>query len=81
MAEASTTLTAIAIGTNQGGGLTWRVQPEPADLGKHFGGRRTTIILDRSFNNGEQLALKRPMVPLSTLPQALYDLIRRILDR
>ena len=57
MAEASTTLTSIAIGADERSGLAGCVQPKPADLGEDVGGRRGPILLDRRLDNGKQLAL------------------------
>src|SRR5271166_2666783 len=70
-AEASTTLTVIAIGADQGGGLVRRMQSEPANLGEDFGRRRGTIFPHGRLDDRQEFALQRSVVPLGTLPQAL----------
>src|SRR5208282_1396968 len=80
-AEASTTLTAISIGADQGGSLTRRMQSEPANLGEDFGRCRGTVLLHGRLNDRQEVALQRSVVPLGTLPQALHDTVRRAFDR
>src|SRR5208282_1639457 len=80
-AEASTTLTVISIGADQGGGLARRLQSEPANLGEDFGRRRGTVFLHGRLDDRQEFALQRSVVPLGTLPQALHDPVRRVLDR
>jgi hypothetical protein len=79
-AEASITLTAIAIGADQGGGLAWRMQLEPTHLGKNLGRGRQTILLDGGLDDGEQLALERAVMPPGALAQLPYQLVRGIFD-
>src|SRR5271166_7132973 len=64
-AEASTTLTVISIGADQGGGLARRMQPEPTNLGEDFGGRRGTVFLRGRLDDRQEFALQRSVVPSS----------------
>jgi len=79
-AEASTTLTAIAIGTNQCSSFARRTDSQPADLGQDLGRRRWSVFLNRGLDDREQLPLQRPMMPLGPLAQSLNHPIRHVLD-
>jgi hypothetical protein len=39
------------------------------------------VLLNGSFNDGHEFALKRPMVPLCPFAEALNNLIRCVFDR
>ena len=75
MAEASTTLTRITVCADYGGSLAWRVQPEAADLGEDFSRSCGAVLTNGRLDDRHQLALQRTMMPLSTLPQTLDDIV------
>lgn len=56
-ADASTTLTAIAVGADQGDGLARGLQPQPARLGQDFGGCQGAV-LDGGVDDGQKFALQ-----------------------
>src|SRR5208337_3018653 len=77
-AEASTTLTVIAIGADQGGGLARRIQSEPANLDEDFGRRRGTVFLHGRLDDRQEFALQPSVVPRGRPPRALHDTVRRL---
>src|SRR5581483_7242538 len=80
-AEASTTLTQVTVGPYDGGRACRRAQAKPANFREQLGGAQVPLGPDRFLDDGEQLALRRPMVPLRSLPQASDDLVGGIFDR
>jgi hypothetical protein len=80
-ADASTTLTAIAIGADQRRGLMRSLHPQPAHFGKNFGRGRAAILLNGDLDDRHQLALERAVMPFGPIAQTLHDLIRHILNR
>src|SRR5258708_9495548 len=80
-AEASTTLTGIAIARDHGGAFGGRPEFQPLDLGPHVLGGEGARTADRVLDDGQQLALQGAVVALGPLFEAAYDLIGRILDR
>jgi hypothetical protein len=79
--QPSTTLTAVAVGADQSGSFTRCLQAKPADLSENVGGRGWLILPNGSFDNGEEFALQRPVMPRRPLPQPLHDMVRHILNR
>src|SRR5271165_5617782 len=68
-AEASTTLTGIAVGADNDGRLAGRAQPQPADLSEDRGWSGGPFLPDCRLDDRHQLALERSVVPLRTFPQ------------
>src|ERR1700722_18443639 len=79
-AEASTTLTAVAVIADQAGGFSRRAQPKPADFRQHLGRRRRSFLLSGGLDDRQEFALQRPMMTFCPLPKALYEVIWRVLD-
>ncbi len=80
MAEASTTLTVIPVRADHGGGFGWSSQPEALDRREKLVGAQALLGPYRFLEDGQKLALKRPMIAARPLAQAPDDLVRRILD-
>jgi hypothetical protein len=57
------------------------MEAEAAHLRKQFGGSQRLLGVDGLFDNGEQLALKRPMPSGRPLSKALNDFVGDVLDR
>ena len=58
MAEASTTLTRIAVGADNAGSLARRVKPKAANLGQDFCRGRGAVLSDSRLYDRHQLALQ-----------------------
>ena len=80
-AEASTTLASVTVGPHDGSRVSLRMEAEAAHLRQQFGGSQRLLGVDSLFDNGEQLALKRPMPPRCPLSKALDDFLGDVLDR
>jgi len=80
-AEASTTLASVTVGPHDGSRVSLRMEAEAAHLRQQFGGSQRLLGVDSLFDNGEQLALKRPMPPRRPLSKALDDFLGDVLDR
>jgi hypothetical protein len=72
--------TTIPVSPEEPGCLRIRPQPETADIGEHLGGRGFAFHHGR-LDDGEELALQRPMVPLGPLAQPPNHVIGRVLDQ
>src|SRR5271166_5097087 len=70
-AEASTTLTGIAVGADNGGSLAGRAQPKLADFGENRGRRAGSFLADCRLDDRHQLTLQRSVMPLRALAQTL----------
>jgi hypothetical protein len=57
------------------------MEAKAARLGQQFGGSQRVLGVDGLFDNGEQLALKRPMPSGRPRSQALNDFVGDVLDR
>jgi hypothetical protein len=80
-AEASTTLGSVTIGPHNGSRVSRRMEADAAHLGQQFGGSQRLLGVHGLFDNGEQLALKRPMPSGRPLSKALNDFVGDVLDR
>jgi hypothetical protein len=72
----------VAVSADDRGGLGRRAEAEAeaADFNQQLGGRQRLIGPDGVLDDGEQLALKRSMMPLRALPKALNHVVWGILD-
>ena len=52
-----------------------RVQSEATDLGEDFSRAGGAVFTNSRLDDRHQLALQRTMMPLSTLPQTLDDIV------
>jgi hypothetical protein len=57
-AEASTTLTAVTVGTDQSGGLAQRPDTEPTYFGQYFGRRGGLILASGRFDDRQKFTLQ-----------------------
>jgi hypothetical protein len=80
VAEASTTLTAITIGTDQSARLAWRLQTEATHFGQHFRSRSLLILKSGRLDDRQEFTLQGPAMPTRAQPQPLNDMIRGVLD-
>jgi hypothetical protein len=80
-ADVSTTLMAVTIRPNDRGRVAGRAETESPDLGQEIAGAQFPLRLDSFLNDGEQLALLRPVMPFSSPTQTFNDFVRGILDR
>lgn len=80
-AEASTTLKPVTISPYDVGRIGRRAETEAPDFSEEFARAQIPLRLNGLLDNGEQLALQRPMVPLGPPPQPFNDVVGSVLDR
>ena len=71
----------VTVGPDDGGRVGRRAEAEAAHFRQQLGRAQRTIGTHRLLDDGEQLALQGPVMPLRALAQALHHLIRGVLDR
>ena len=70
-AEVSTTLMAVTVRTDDGGGVGWRLEAEAADVGKECHRGAAGFLADGCLHDGEEFAWQRAVVLGGALAEAV----------